>query len=153
MNHLRKPHLCALGYGCMVTVEGGILGCSEHEAMLSAEEAVAMALAWTAPDAVLEKTATMVVRRLLEATRPPADPCEEAYYHPGARPAWERLLRTIARRKLNIHAADAAVIALTLADAGRDELAGERGCIFIRNGRECPGSDPASHSRHCDIPW
>ena len=61
--------------------------------------------------------------------------------------------RGIARRKLNIHAADAAVIALTLADAGRDELAGERGCIFIRNGRECPGSDPASHSRHCDIPW
>lgn len=74
MNHLRKSHLCALGYGCMVTVEGGALGCPEHEAMLSAEEAVAMAFAWTGPDAVLEATATMVVRRLLEATKPPA--CE-----------------------------------------------------------------------------
>ena len=40
------------------------------------------------------------------------------------------------------------LIALALADAGGDKLAGERGCIFIRNGMECPGDHIA-----CGIPF
>lgn len=149
MNHLRKPHLCALGYGCTETVPGFCLGCPTHEAVLTPQEASEMELAWASSDETLTAIAAPIVKRVLAVTKPPADPCEEAYYHPGARHVWERLLRTIARRKLNIHATDAALVALALADAGRDKLIGARGCIYIRNGRQCPGN----HAADCDIPF
>lgn len=147
MNHLRKPHLCALGYGCMALVEGGWLGCPKHEAMMTTTETTLMALAWPSNDETLTAMSEPIIKRLMVATKPPQDPCEYAYYHPGARPIWERLLRTIARRKLNIHATEAALAALALADAKRDPLTSERGCIYIRNGRECPGA----HTVECDI--
>jgi hypothetical protein len=69
MNHLRKPHLCALGYGCMVVVEGGALGCGEHEAEMASAEAAEMAAAWGGDGDALGAAARPIIARLLVATK------------------------------------------------------------------------------------
>lgn len=69
MNHLRKPHLCATGHGCMVTVGGGELGCAAHNALLTAAESDSMRTAWKADDATLEAVAGPIVSRIMAVTR------------------------------------------------------------------------------------
>lgn len=78
------------------------------------------------------------------------DACEEAHYHPTARGIWGRLCDAHQRRGLAFDTEELAVAALTLAYALRDPLKGVRGCIFNRNGRDCPGG--TGHAG-CDIPF
>lgn len=78
---------------------------------------------------------------------PPAS--EEASNHPHAGRIWERLIRAHKRRGLAYNAEALAVAALTIEDAPRDPLTSPRWCIYMRNGRLCPGN----HANDCDIPW
>jgi len=79
---------------------------------------------------------------------------EEAHYHPTARGIWGRLIDAHERRGLAFDAEALAVVALTLAEAPRDPLDDPRGCIFERNGRECPGGNrPLVGHLGCDIPF
>jgi len=68
---------------------------------------------------------------------------------PDASPIWLRLIRAHKRRGLGYSAEALAEAALTIADASRDPLADPRWCIYLRNGRPCPGN----HANDCDIPW
>lgn len=68
-NHLDKPHLCALGAGCVATAPGGTLGCPAHEAELTEEEHDAVYGAWMQPgfDVVVEAVIQKHLRRHFRA--------------------------------------------------------------------------------------
>jgi len=68
VSHIDRPHLCALGYGCMVVVDGGRLGCDGHESiLLTAEERAAIEDARGTDR--FDDVAGGVIRRCLDATR------------------------------------------------------------------------------------
>ena len=64
-----------------------------------------------------------------------------------------RLERVAFEHRVELSAQEAEDAALALFNAPGDPLALDRGCIFLRNGRPCPGASGRECTSSCDIPF